>query len=155
MLCVQGTPWKQPITSPTLFIRTLNQLGCVLPTTHGSARSNIKDFSCLVEGQHITAPCHSPRSVGLSSSLSSGKRFTASAYCISATTAALRAVPASPTSGSLLQSLQVFCFYLSPLCPTNNTLSDLSVTVGLRLLGLLLHIRKCAYIHYLSTFIIA
>lgn len=137
MFRVQGTPWKQPVTHPTLFIRILNQLCLVLPTT----RSN-KDFSHLVEGQHITAPCHS--SVGLSSSLSSGKRCAASAHCTSATTAALHLQAQVPS----FSHCRFFASTCHPSAP-QRTDSDLSLTAGL-----LLHVHKCAYIHYLSTFII-
>lgn len=150
MLCVQGTPWKQPITYPTLLVCILNQLGCVLPATHGSARSNTKDLSHLVEGQHITAPCHSPGFVGLSS----GKRYATSAYCVSATTAALRAVPASPTSGSLpFNHCRFFISTCHPSAPqiTDPLISDYS---SLCLFGLLLYIHKCAYLYYLHTFTI-
>lgn len=153
MLCVQGTPWKQPNTYLTLFICILNQLGWVLLQHTALQTATSKTSATLWRDSTSLLPA------------------TAHALWASAVPSAVGR-DTLPLHTAYLQPLLHcgLCLHLQPQIPSFNhcrffastchppapqiTDSDLSVTAGLRLLGLLLHIHKCAYIYYPSTFII-
>lgn len=128
MLCVQGTPWKQPITYPTLLMCILKSAWLCPPCdTRLCTQQHQRPqpprggtaYHCSLPQPRLRGPQQWEEIRNLRILHICNHCCTAGCACISN----LRFPP--------LQSLQVFHFYLTSLCPTNNRPSDLSVTTAL------------------------